>query len=229
MTAFITLTNTGYIDYTLNCLKSLEKIGFDKSLHCYCIGEVGYNKLTEKGYKSTLINEEENSNMQIYRTGNWSNITFNKFKIIYENLRTHDYVLITDGDIVYTYPDFLNYLIEHIGENDILIQNDQLSDNDYSNLCSGFMFIKSNSTTLEMFHPNQMESKKNIVGWGDQLYINEIKTKLRYSLLPLDLFPNGQHYYNNHAKLSPYIIHFNWVLGHEKKKKMVEHGKWYLE
>ena len=228
MTAFITLTNTGYIDYTLNCLKSLEKIGFDKSLHCYCIGVEGYKKLIEKGYKTSLIDEEEHSNMQTFRNGNWSNITFNKFKIIYENLLTHDYVLITDGDIVYTNPDFLKVLREHIGENDMLIQNDLLSDDDHSILCTGFIFIKSNSTTLEWFHPKQMESMKHTAGWDDQLYVNMIKTKLKYAMLPLHLFPNGRYYYKNHATIIPYMIHFNWVVGHDKKRKMVEHGKWYI-
>ena len=34
---FCTLTNTGYINYTLNCLKSLEKIGLkDKLVEYVC-------------------------------------------------------------------------------------------------------------------------------------------------------------------------------------------------
>ena len=37
--AFITLTNTGYIDYTLNCLQSLKNINMKKQLKVYCIGE----------------------------------------------------------------------------------------------------------------------------------------------------------------------------------------------
>ena len=43
--AFITLTNNGYIEYTENCLKSLEKINSNVNLKCYCIGKKGYEYL----------------------------------------------------------------------------------------------------------------------------------------------------------------------------------------
>ena len=79
MVKFITLTNTGYIDYTLNCLKSLENIKCDIKLHCYCIGKIGCDRLIENGYLCSSIDNESNSNFQKFRTGNWSNITFNKF------------------------------------------------------------------------------------------------------------------------------------------------------
>ena len=35
-TLFVTMTNNGYIDYTLNMLKSLEKIGLDKKIMQLC-------------------------------------------------------------------------------------------------------------------------------------------------------------------------------------------------
>ena len=84
--AFITLTNDGYIEYTENCLKSLEKINSKVNLNCYCIGKKGYEYLNNKKYNCVLIDEEENTNFQNFREGNWSNITFNKFVIIYESL-----------------------------------------------------------------------------------------------------------------------------------------------
>ena len=228
MISFITLTNTGYIEYTLNCLKSLEKIGFNKEkLICYCIGQEGYNILLNKGYESKLINNDINTNFQHFRQGNWSNITSQKFNIIYENLLKNDYVLITDGDIVFENALFMDYLKDNIEDNDILIQNDTLENNDSCNLCSGFMFIKSNEKTLEIFNPKNIENKRNIVGWDDQVYINEIKNNLKYKKLPLELFPNGRFYYNNYKEIQPYIIHFNWVIGHEKKQKMIQYNKWY--
>lgn len=225
---FITLTNTGYIDYTINCLKSLNNINSELNLNCYCIGKDGYNKLKNAGYNVELIDDDdENSNFQNFRTGNWSNIVFNKFKIIHKNLLTDSYVLITDGDIIYENKDFITYLIENIKDNDMLIQNDMMNDNDNSVLCSGFMFIKSNARTLQFFNPKVMEFKKNTVGWDDQVYINNHKQYIKYKLLPLALFPNGKYYYENFHKLSPYLIHFNWVVGHEKKNKMIKFCKWF--
>jgi hypothetical protein len=62
--AFITLTNTGYIEYTKNCLISLEKINCNYKLQCYCIGKEGHAILKTSGHDCYLINEEENSNFQ---------------------------------------------------------------------------------------------------------------------------------------------------------------------
>ena len=225
---FITLTNSGYIGYTLNCLKSLENINSPLRLHCYCIGKEGYDILNSKGYKCTLIDEEENYNFQTIRTGNWSNIVYNKFKIIYENLLKHKYVCITDGDIVYENNKFHHYLLNNIGEDEMIIQNDTLKDMDNSNLCSGFMFIRSTQNTINLFNPINVEKYRNQVGWGDQLYINSIKNKLKYKILPLCVFPNGQYYYNNSSKIKPFLIHFNWIKGGEKKKKMCKYKKWVI-
>ena len=139
--SFITLTNSGYIDYTLNCLKSLEKINFKGILKSYCIGKQGYEILKSNNYSCELIDEEENSNFQIIRQGNWADIVYHKFKIIYDNLLEFDYVCITDGDIVFENPLFFNYLLKNIEDNDMLIQNDMMEDNDNNVLCSGFIFL----------------------------------------------------------------------------------------
>jgi len=225
--ALITLTNGGYIEYTENCLKSLEKINSNINLKCYCIGEKGYEYLNSKKYNCSLIDEEENSNFQFFRQGNWSNIVFNKFAIIYENLLKYKYVCITDGDIVFENANFLQYLFENIELNELLIQTEYIDEKNYV-LCSGFMFIKSNSNTLNFFNPKYIEHKKDTIGWDDQIYINNNKHKLKYKLLPIELFPNGNYYYKNFYRLNSYLIHFNWIIGNEKKEKMQKHGKWYL-
>ena len=230
--AFITLTNDGYIEYTENCLKSLEKINSKVKLNCYCIGKKGYEYLNNKKYNCVLIDEEENTNFQNFREGNWSNITFNKFVIIYENLLKYKYVCITDGDIVFENDNFLQYLLENIGLNDFLIQTEYIDDKNYE-LCSGFMFIKSNSNTLNFFNPKYVEHKKNTSGWDDQVYVNINKHKLKYKMLPIELFLNGKYYYDNNNinnnNINPYLIHFNWIIGNKKKEKMRDYGKWYLD
>lgn len=224
-TKFITLTNDGYIDYTLNCYKSMQYLNLN--LHAYAIGNKAYNKLKSLGHKCTLINGDDivdNTEFVEFKAKNWHEITKQKFKIIYENLLKHKYVCFTDGDIVYE-KNAIEYCEKHIGNNDMLIQNDTLSNNDHSNLCSGFMFIKSNKKTRNLFNPD-IATKDAVEGWDDQLYVNGVKDKLKYKLLPLELFPNGQYYYKYLPK--SYIIHFNWVVGHEKQKKMKKYNKWYI-
>ncbi len=256
---FITLTNNGYIDYTLNCLKSLELIDFQKSLYCYTLGKESHNILQKNGYKSILLNSNiDDTEFNSYRQGNWHHITKRKFEIIHKELKNNKFVCFTDGDIVFLNKNFMNYCLSYIQENDIIIQNDLLLNNDQSYVCSGFMFIKSNKKMLDLFNPENV--KKYVKpDWDDQVYINQIKSKLKYKTLPLNLFPNGKYYYQSeknknminfyfcketeknkknlfpngiyyHFKkeLQPMMIHFNWVIGHEKKNKMIQHNKWYL-
>lgn len=223
---FITLSNDGYVDYTLNCIESLKKIGMSGP-KVYTIGEQSFQKFKEQGVDCEKIGSPC-TNFQVYRQGNWHNIVSNKFKIIYDNLLKYKYVLITDGDIIYLNQDFISYCLESIGNNDLLIQNNTLSDKDKGNLCTGFMLIKSSDLTKRLFNFETVKKhvKKN---WGDQSYINRIKRNLKYKLLPLNLFPNGRYFRRNSETINPYMIHFNWVKGHKKKLDMEKYEKWYLE
>ena len=223
---FITLSNSGYIKYTLNCLESLKRVGLPAQiLHSYVIGKEGYTNLKKSGYKCTLIDDEKNSNFQEFRTGNWGDITFNKFKIIYENLLIYKYVCFTDGDIVFENKDFLQYLKNNIGTYDILVQSEG---NEYEDFCSGFMYIKSTEVTRSIFNPENVKPHKRENQWDDQIYLNEIRktVALNFKKLPLELFPNGKYYYQN-SNLKPYLIHFNWLVGDQKENKMKHYGKWY--
>ena len=159
---------------------------------------------------------------------NWSNITHYKFKAIYENLQKYKYVCITDGDIVYKDKRFIDYCLENIDNYDFLIQNDTLFD-DGKMLCSGFMFIRSNEKTLSVFDPEKTVSLSLNRRWDDQMYINSIRETLNYKTLPLNLFPNGKYYYNKHEEIEPYMIHFNWVVGHEKFHIMKKYNQWLIE
>ena len=225
---FITLSNDGYINYTINCLKSLELINFKEKLNCYVIGENCHNHLRSKGYNSVLLNSvsKGDNRFSVFRTGNWHNITKRKFDIIYSNLLENDYVCFTDGDIVFLDNKFMDFCENFIEDNDIIIQNDSCDDNT-DKLCSGFMFIKSTEKTLELFNPKNV-AKFVRQNWDDQVYINNIKNNLKFRKLPLQLFPNGGYYYKNFNKIKPMMIHFNWLIGHNKQKMMKKFNYWFL-
>ena len=61
-----------------------------------------------------------------------------------------------------------------------------------------------------------------------QSYINKNKKKFNYSILPLNDFPNGAHYYQHFKSLNPQMIHFNYVRGDKKLELMREHKEWYI-
>ncbi|MEL7162207.1 MAG: putative nucleotide-diphospho-sugar transferase, partial [Bacteroidota bacterium] len=201
---FITLTNSGYLPYTLNCLKSLREIGVDE-LKCYAIGNKAYRRISRVNATAECIRDEANTDFQVFRRGDWAQVTFYKFEIIHANLRTSDFVCFTDGDIVFKDARVLDYCRENIGGHDLLIQNDSMDDASGENLCSGFMFIRSNPATLRYFDPEYVKANSKITeGWDDQVYVNQIKDRLRFGLLPLALFPNGKYFTTNHRALTPY-------------------------
>ena len=234
---FITLTNNGYKSFTLNCLKSLENINFEKKLHCYTIGDNFHNELINKNYMSTLLVTDEisDSSYHPYMGTNWHSITKRKFEIIYKELHLNKYVCFTDGDIVFLKNNFMEYCLNNIKDNDLLIQNDSRKDSNLNNLCTGFMFIKSNDLTKNFFNPENVY-KHIKPGIDDQRYVNsQINGKLKYNVLPLDLFPNGGHFTRTYHStrsdsFDPLMIHFNCIKGgHRKIGAMKGYNKWYID
>ena len=225
--AFITLTNAGYLEFTLNCYESLKQIGHENSLTSYVIGESSYNTLRKKGHPCVLIDEMKSKHEKLYyyRKNGWGDLMFQKIKIVHSMLKTHKYVCITDGDIVFEDPNFMNYCIENIKDLDILFQSNKLNDEEKV-ICGGFAFIKSNEKTLKMYDISDIQPK-NIKTEQDFLKGRMKKYDIKKDCLPLELYPNGRYYYENRNK-SPYMIHFNWITTDRKKGRMQKMGKWYL-
>jgi hypothetical protein len=205
--------------------ESLKNINSEILPTIYCIGKDSYNKLTKKSYKCILIDDENVSGLQTYKNDKWSSVTFHKFTAIHHSLLNNDFVCFFDGDIVFEKDIFCKYLIDNIKEYDILAQRDY----DSQDLCSGFMFIKSNKENIDLFDPKNIKKYANNKNWNDQLHLNNVKNKIKYKDLPLELFPNGKYYYENNKNLEPYLIHFNWLIGDKKKEKMKFYNKWYLQ
>lgn len=166
----------------------------------------------------------------IFGNKDFINITFLKFQIIYENLKKNKYVCFTDGDIIFKNNRFLKLCYLFLGNNELFIQNDSV-ENKKNNLCSGFMFIKSNKNTLNLFNPKNINYFNKDTYLDDHGYLNSIKHKLKYKKLPLELFPNGKVFYENYEKINKnnlFLIHFNWCKSNEKKDKMKKYNCWYI-
>lgn len=215
--ALLTLTNDGYIDITMNCIKSLEKLrkpGFPKII-VYAIGEKARKAFSRYLAYDSMCGiltsaEQALSERQTFRKGNWGSLTSLKFLMIHKYLHRYKFVCMTDGDIVFLSPEIFTTLESYIGDQDMLIMNDTMDDQCSDNLCSGFMFIRSNETTLRIFDPSNVEKRQKECGFDDQVYMNEVKDQIRYKMLPLNEFPNGRYFYNN-SDIEPMLVHFNWT------------------
>ena len=225
--AFVTLTNDGYIDYTLNCLKSLEKCGFTGNLISYCIGMSCYERLKSSGYEARLLEGNNNTEFEVYKKKKWSLIMHAKFDIITDCLKTHDYVCFTDGDIVFHNPKFLDNLLLLAQNYELLIQNDA-GPGCQRAACAGFMFLKSNEKIKYLFDPERTRAQCYEDSlYEDQTYINSILKQIKFKLLSQEDYPNGAYFYSQVPK-NPSLVHFNWIVGNEKKDKMKEAGMWYI-
>uniref|UniRef100_A0A6C0BUM5 Nucleotide-diphospho-sugar transferase domain-containing protein n=1 Tax=viral metagenome TaxID=1070528 RepID=A0A6C0BUM5_9ZZZZ len=227
--SFITYTNFGYLHFTQNLILSLEKINFPLTLKVYCIDQNSYDSLQKwnKNIILEMLNDETNTNQNIvgWKENGWNTMVFSKLKCIYKELFKNEYVFFTDSDIVFE-KDPLEYLLENIKDYDMLIQ--QNVEKCKYPLNPGFMFIKSNDTIKDLFNTNQLNLSRFTC---DQDYINEQSCNFKFLGLPRDLFPVEYYYYLNYQNYSDkfYIFHFNFKKGNDKKERIINMNKWYLE
>jgi len=227
---FMTFTNKGYVDYTKNLLISNKVNNSNANIKVYTLDDYSYNLFSQLQDNVELFKKDDFANNYLSQADkNFGNLMIVKFELIYRELLKNRNVVYVDGDIVFK-KNFLEYLTNYSPNSDIVFQNDlRPSKPKREWVCAGFMYIKSNETTKEFFRPTQKLVKKfSKYKTHDQSYINKNKKKFSYSILPLDDFPNGAHYYQFYEKLNPYLIHFNYVRGDRKLELMKEHGEWYF-
>jgi hypothetical protein len=240
--SFITLTNTGYLNFTLNCLKSIEKQNIEIPLKCYSSDIGGYNILKASNIPCEHIDNNHYRGEKHVGFGSkeFGELMKVKMKIIYDNLQKYDYVCYTDGDIVFLRDNLFQYLMDNIKDNNILIQNNKLQENS-GDLCAGFMFIKSNDFTRDLFNLENNNYQKIIEEarivksnqWEDQVYINRVYVEVtndifKLKFLPNETFPCGIILLKARNTIQmPYLIHFNYITT-KKKDVMEKYGYWFL-
>ena len=227
---FMTFTNKGYVDYTHNLLSSIKENNLDIDIKIYALDQFSLNYFEELGANVKIYQKDDFADTYLKQDDkDFGNLMIVKFELIYKELLENDNVVYVDGDITFK-KDLSEYLINFSNDSDIIFQNDlKPSKPDREWVCAGFMYIKSSKKTLKFFKPTaKLIRKFNKYSTHDQTYINKNKRKFSYTLLPLDDFPNGAHYYQYFETLDPFLIHFNYIRGDEKQERMKFHNEWYL-
>lgn len=236
-TKLITLTNNGYCHLTQNLLESMKKIGIEQDLKIYCIGEkcyhyfkklYCYNEIVQVDVEDDFLQEwieyKSAQNPDIEGKKRWASITSYKMCAINNELMKDNNVIFVDGDIVME-KNPIQFLTDNIGDNDLLIQNDN---QDYASraMCTGLFLIKSNDKTKNITDFKTIS--ENIDNFtNDQQYLRRYEKQLKVKYLELDLFPNGK-YYREKNPSNPYLIHFNYDVSEHKVRRMKMFNKWYL-
>ncbi len=233
-TILITITNYGYILYTLNMLKSLKQYDVDKKVLVICIDTKSYNIFKKIGYNTICINDNTLQKFTPWNTKGYDKICYIKLATIHKILSLHYNIVLIDGDIVFLRNPLNDILYWSKNDSiDIWIQTDKQIDND-TNMCTGYMFVKSHTITTELFDcisiKGQNKYKQCALDNNDQTYFNKfIKPYCKIKGLSLELYPNGNYFYNNSKiKETCTLVHFNWVHGHEKLLKIKEYNLWLL-
>tara|TARA_B100001175_G_scaffold100129_1_gene84849 strand:+ start:1425 stop:2840 length:1416 start_codon:yes stop_codon:yes gene_type:complete len=226
--SLITITNSGYLPITQNCIESINRLHINCPLKIFSIDKECYDKLVNEKYPYLEFLGDIHGKSVEYCDSNWSVVTMQKVIAIRNELEKSDIVVYIDGDIVVEDSRFLTYCYEKLNENkniDMLAQREWRGEKDKGEICTGFLAIKSNDKTKKFFEFDKNKRERN-----DQHFVNGKRSALNIELLPEDIFPNGKFYYfeSAKAKRSPYLIHFNFVKSHDKIPKMKGYRKWYL-
>ena len=95
------------------------------------------------------------------------------------------------------------------------------------------MVARSTPETRAAFTVSEASLDPN---WDDQRHLNRLAAakQLKVAALPLPLFPNGQYWRAHKKELAaaepgPFLVHYNWIVGKEKRRAMASDGKWLVD
>jgi hypothetical protein len=235
-TVITTVTNSGYLLYTMNMLKSLAPFGLDRKILVVCIDKKANITFSKLGYNTFCIDDNELGKFCPWNSKGYDKICYLKLELIYRILTLNKNVLLIDGDIVFL-RNPLPHIIEwtHNTTFNVWVQNDSQDNKDITNMCTGYMYIKSNERLIELYDcVSELGQRKYMtcaLDNNDQSYFNNfVKPGCVMEPLPLELYPNGRVFYEKSNTLlnTAILVHFNWIKGHLKMAKMKEHKLWLL-
>lgn len=235
-TILLTITNSGYLLYTLNMLKSLSKYdGLDRNVLTVCMDRMAYNVLRERGYQAIHVEQENLGRFFAWNTKGYEEVCYWKMVSVHRLLTNGCHVILVDGDIVFRKDPRLDWRRWWESSDDVWIQNDSQNDKDTTNLCTGYMLIRSTSEMCQVYDCISEEGRKRydacIFDNNDQTYFNRyVKPLCRWSAFLLEHYPNGKMYQNHKERLDSLavLVHFNWIKGHMKMAIMKQNGMWLL-
>jgi hypothetical protein len=230
---FITITNYGYFLYTLNMIKSLKIINFDKNLIIICLDKFSFEEFKNLGL-NVIKYDYEIPQFNKYNEKDFALIRYIKLKVINEVINLGFNILYSDSDIFY-HKNIKDDILEWSkSEYDVVIQNDTDKNENKKNLCTGFLYVKSNDKNIKFFEliNDNIYSKimNRIYRNYDQDFFNkEVRPNINVKVLSLKEYPNGKYWIKNKILQDSFkLIHFNWLIGMDKVTHMKNNNMWLI-
>ena len=235
MTVFISVSNMGCIDLTMNHLESLKRVGMTNYM-AYAIDSECYETLRSKGYNTFLLGRDDLKDFHGWQTKTFDYMSFMRYHVIDNLLRQGKTVWYLDVDSVVLQN--LNPYVEFMrGKFDAALQDDCYM------LCTGCMLFFP--TALSLMKP-MVDMKRFDI--NDQAYFEQFlnKSKLRIGALSRHQFPNGLLYFNEDNENPKYLamqrefrrldrsqvmfVHANWMIGLQTKIDALKSKElWFLK
>jgi len=240
-----TCINSGYFDYLQNMHENMKRTNVPWTLCTVCMDAEAYRKCVEHGIPAIELKSNNvhygDSELQVYSSwndANWNKITFMKLNAIqwllsFSAVKSMTY---TDSDI-HIYRDYMPYLRGIMFDDlntDLWIQSDHNSikfeEHGWA-LCSGFFHLRNVPLVRRLFEYGEEDVQKYKFNSDQEHLVAQIrKYQVPFKQLDRALFPNGVFI----GRVAPnvleraFLIHYNYLVGADKKKKMAQNGHWYL-
>ena len=245
---WITLINYGYINYTKNFLKSMERANIQFKLIVYCIDEQTYNELSKNEQciclRADFLKKKLSSDMKSWGKIEYKQIVFAKLDaILYTLQNTYDIGIQNIGYIdtdIYLFSDPSTIMLKELEENkDINIfsqcdeyENKCSNNKKCKNICSGVIVFRNKKELYNLFEYTEQDIMKYL---SDQHYLAALLNTNNIPSYTIDksIMPNGAYYKNLRKEkiqfeLSNCLIHFNYMVGNDKENAMKLQGLWII-
>jgi hypothetical protein len=250
---WITMINSGYILYTKNFLESLKVNNIDMKLIVFCMDEQNVTELKNE-YNDYCIpilidfldNNKYSDNLELYGDLEYKKIVFAKldtFKFMLKsltesNINCHVGYIDTDIVILKNINKYILEIMNKFKDCDAFFQCDEATKSCTNiftciNPCSGVFVLRNKAYFLKLLNYDL-----NYISMfeGDQDYLKYIfiQNKIKYITFNKVKIMNGGY---NTKLATMYIdltdntllLHFNYMIGDEKRKSMIINKKWYLK
>lgn len=245
-TLFFTVTSDGYKFFTWNLYKYFETVKPVAPLCILCLDRESYDFFNRIAFlPSRLFLMEgpkfEHKSPALFGTTPFKRLNRMKLKALQELSQRQEIekLIFLDSDIA-LFHDPMPALTSCWNEGPLWFQCDEAKEKTYTcsdvnmctNACTGVIAMLLTADSRPVFQKLYAIEE----GWKqattDQDYVNSRLQQLQipYKTLPRRIFPNGIFLSENRYKEGdPVLLHFNHVVGMEKKRFMKNKGCWLLE
>lgn len=218
------MVNHGYASITQNAIESITRNCPEvlPNILLICLDTESYEIFKNYPIHIQVFDSliEYNSTIGIYNQSYFNRLVTLKVYFTQQVLLLNKMVLFCDGDVVWL-RNPLPELLQN-SKHEFLAQQE-----DGEVFCTGFFLVKpSPRMMMYVFDYKKIPPRCG----GEQPVINYLcqTTNVPHMILNSETFPNGNVWYNSTKSLDPYIVHYNFIIGFEKIKKMKEYGHWYV-